>query len=303
MNHLIDIEQLSLENIKEIFDKATGYLANPYSDILKNKKLINLFFENSTRTRSSFEIAASNLGAKVVNIDVSTSSLHKGESDKDTILTLNAMMADYITIRHSESGMVRKLSKHSNASIINSGDGLNEHPTQALLDCFTIFNVKKFKNISDFKGITVVICGDIINSRVARSNIRLLKKLGSKVRLVGPMTLLPKFMFLDYVDTYSDLDQAISGVDVIYTLRIQRERMKNCSIPSGREYYKFYGVNHQRLNNASSDCVVLHPGPMNRNIEISAELADDEKKCKVLEQVRNGVVIRQAVLEFVSKLS
>lgn len=298
MKHFIDIDQLSVEDVVTIFAKAEQFITSPYSICLKDRKLINLFFENSTRTRSSFEIAALNLGADVINIDVSTSSLQKGESDQDTVLTLNAMLADFITIRHGDSGMVQKLSEYSDASIINSGDGSYAHPTQALLDCFTIYKVKGFRDIAEFKKLTVTICGDIINSRVARSNIKLLTKLGSEIRLVGPSTLLPKFMVQDNIELFFDLKNAVRGTDVIYTLRVQRERMKSCSIPSMREYYYLYGVNYDVLNCAKKDCIILHPGPMNRNIEIMSMLADNVKVCKVLDQVRNGVVVRQAVLEF-----
>lgn len=300
MKHFIDVDQLSLQDIVKIFSKAEEYIKNPYSNCLKNKKLINLFFENSTRTRSSFEIAALNLGADVINIDVSTSSLQKGESDQDTVLTLNAMLANFITIRHSDSGMVEKLSQYSNATIINSGDGSHAHPTQALLDAFTIYKEKGFRDIQQFKNLTIVICGDIINSRVARSNIKLLTQLGSNIRLVGPNTLLPKFMLQNNMKIFVDLSKAINQADVVYSLRIQKERMRNSSVPSSKEYYDLYGINHKILKKASPNCIVLHPGPMNRDIEISTDLADDMNICMVLKQVRNGVAIRQAVLEFMN---
>ena len=300
IKHLIDIDQLSLSDIKHLFELAHEYLAHPFNQELHNKTLINLFFENSTRTRSSFEIAARNMGARVVNIDISQSSLKKGESCQDTILTLNAYQTDFITIRHNHSGMVEKLSRYSDATIINSGDGSYAHPTQALLDCFTIFEHFKLNDLQNFAQLKIAICGDIINSRVARSNIKLLTKLGSKINLVAPATLLPRFLKQDNITKYHDLSKAVSDVNVIYTLRLQKERMNNCSVPSMKEYFKFYGITHNILKYAKDDAIIMHPGPINRNIEISSQIADDDNICKILNQVRNGVAMRQAVLKFLS---
>jgi len=299
--HFIDVDQLSLKQIEQIFSKADKYLKKPLNSSLKGKRLINLFFENSTRTRSSFEIAAKNSGAEVVNIDVSTSALKKGESEKDTILTLNAMEPDFITIRHSFGGIVKKLAEYSDrAVVVNSGDGAHAHPTQALLDAFTIYKAYKFKKITEFKKLTVAICGDVLNSRVARSNIRLLTMLGAKIHLIGPPTLLPKNMDSANLKIFYDLKEGVKGVNVIMALRIQKERMMSCFIPSISDYFKVYGITRDVLDLAKSNCILLHPGPMNRNVEIESSLAEDPKVSQVLKQVRHGVAIRQAVLELLA---
>jgi aspartate carbamoyltransferase catalytic subunit len=297
IRHLLDIKSLSDSDIKKIFSIAKIYLKSPkkqsHSQDLKGRTLINLFFENSTRTRSSFEVAAYNLGANVINIDVSTSSLKKGESEIDTVLTLCAMQPSFITIRHSLAGSVQSLARHSNVPIINSGDGAHSHPTQALLDAFTILQKK-----GKIKGLNIAICGDILNSRVARSDIELLKRLGANIRLIAPPTLLPKHYLDKSVGIYSDMSKGLKDVDVIIMLRLQNERMANALVPSMAEYYKFYGLDREKLAIAKPDAIILHPGPMNRGVEIETNLADDSKRCMVWQQVSYGIIVRQAILSF-----
>lgn len=293
---LITVDDLDDSELRNLFLLADNYLKKKDSDLLAGKSLINLFFEESTRTRSSFEIAAKNLGAEVINIDVSKSSLKKGESEVDTIKTLAAMSPTFITIRHNASGAVQSLAHHSSAIVINSGDGAHAHPTQALLDCFTIMQRKK-----EISGLKVAICGDIINSRVARSNLRLLTRLGAEVRLVGPKTLLPSH--LKDVKQYTRIEEGVEDADVIIALRLQNERMAGCFLPSASEFFKFYGISRKVLEFAKEDAIVLHPGPMNRNVEISAEIADDGEICTVLDQVKNGIAVRQAVLETMLKVN
>lgn len=291
---LINISTLTDNEIEQIFELAAQYLEQPRTNILQDSVLVNLFFEESTRTRSSFEIAAKNMGAEVINIDVSKSSLKKGETEIDTVKTLTAMQPNFITIRHYAAGAVESLAQYSTASIINSGDGAHAHPTQALLDAFTIKQKK-----ASFKNLKIAICGDIINSRVARSNLELLTRLGAEIRLLGPDTLLPKN--LPNHGLYHNLEEGIKDVDVIIMLRLQKERMKNSFLPSLSEYYKFYGLTQAKLErNAKSDVIVLHPGPMNRNVEIANDVADNPEICLVLEQVRNGVAVRQAILDFLN---
>lgn len=301
VQHFIDVDQLDLKQIEKIFAYATDYAQNPHSDSLRNQRLINIFFENSTRTRSSFEIAAKNMSAAVININVASSALKKGESEKDTLQTLAAMHPEFITIRHGEAGSVAKLCTHlADAIVINSGDGAHAHPTQALIDAFTIFTEKKFQTLDDFKKLKIAICGDIINSRVARSNIKLLGLLGAQLNLVGPITLLPQYT--DFAaQKFIDLKSGLKEVDVIMALRIQRERMQSCFITSMSDFYKTYGITEQALTYANKDAIVLHPGPMNRNVEICEAIADDRSVCKALDQVKNGIAIRQAVLRFLSE--
>lgn len=299
IKHFIDVDQLSLKELKEIFIRAKYFSSKPQNELLKGKKLINLFFENSTRTRSAFEISAKNMGAEVINIDISTSALKKGESEKDTIYTLNAMSPDFLTIRHVESGIVEKLARYSeSATVINSGDGAHAHPTQALLDCYTIFEKLKFNSLEEFKKLKIVICGDIVNSRVARSNIKLLNMLGAKINLVGPAPLVPHSFAYENIKIFYDLEAAVKDANVIMTLRIQQERMKSCLISSLRDYYRNYGIKRELLQNAKKSCFILHPGPINRNVELESKLADDKNICLVLNQVQNGIAVRQALLEF-----
>ncbi|MBL6784884.1 MAG: aspartate carbamoyltransferase catalytic subunit [Rickettsiales bacterium] len=294
LKNLISIDELSIDDCRKIFAYADNFILNPNSDELKNHKLINLFFENSTRTRSSFEFAAKNMGAEVINIDVSTSALKKGESEIDTIKTLTAMKPDFITIRHSVAGFVEKLSRFTNAHVINSGDGSREHPTQALLDCFTIMKYK-----TKIEGLNIGICGDIINSRVARSNIKLLAKLGARIFLIAPHSLMPNKLKIANVEFCYDLKSVIDKLDVLMTLRIQKERMKNAVITSEEEYGRFFGLNANNLVNAKKDLIILHPGPINREVEISSKIADSESSL-ILNQVANGIAIRQSVLKFLN---
>jgi aspartate carbamoyltransferase catalytic subunit len=290
--------ELILNNSKTHFFNNQKKLINP---LLEGRILVNFFFENSTRTRTSFEIAAKNLGAEVVNIDISLSSLKKGESLIDTAKTISAMRPNFVAIRHNASGIVELLAKYIDASVINAGDGTNEHPSQALLDAFTILQNKKH-----IKDLEIAICGDVLHSRVARSNILLLSKLGAKIRLIMPPTLITQD-FRQWVknnwniNVYQSLEEGIKDVDVIMMLRIQQERMLSCFIPSLAEYYKLFGLNHDKLKLAKKDVIVLHPGPINREVEISSELADDKNFSLILNQVEAGVAVRQAVLEFLIK--
>lgn len=301
MKDLISIDQLSLSEINEIHKSAETFFKNSnknHSD-LAGKILVNFFFENSTRTRTSFEIAAKRLGAEVVNIDISLSSLKKGESIIDTAKTINAMNPDFVAIRHNGSGIVALLKKYISASLINAGDGTNEHPSQALLDSFVIKQHKK-----DLQNLKIAICGDVLHSRVARSNIKLLTKFGAKINVITPSTLITR----DYknwlqenwnVKVFESLAEGIANVDVIMMLRIQQERMLGCYIPSLAEYFKLFGLTHEKLKLAPN-ALVLHPGPINREVEISSALADDEKFSLILEQVEAGVAVRQALLKFLS---
>ena len=276
------------ENFREISDREIKKVPT-----LRGKTVINLFFENSTRTRTSFEIAAKRLSADAVNISVSSSSVSKGETLLDTALNLDAMAPDCIVVRHSSAGVPYQLAKVSRAAIVNAGDGANEHPTQALLDAMTIREHKK-----KIQGLEIAIVGDIIHSRVARSNIHLMTKLGAKVRVAGPGTLVPgDFQYLvdKNLEVCPNLEQAIKGADVVMILRIQRERQDSAYFPTLREYAIHYGLTNERLKLAKKDAIVLHPGPMNRGIEISSEVADSSRSL-ILDQVKYGVAVRMAVL-------
>ncbi len=291
--HLTDTKNLSKEDIEHILSLAENYVKNSnYPQKLKGKTLINLFFENSTRTRTSFELAGKRLGVDVINMDVETSSAKKGETIIDTALTLNAMKADYIVVRHSESGVPELLSRKVNCSVINAGDGWNSHPTQALLDALTIK-----RRLGKFEGLNILISGDILHSRVARSNIDTLNKLGAKIRVCAPKTLLPKGIEKLNVEVFSDMDLAVQNVDIIMMLRLQKERMKGGFFPSEREYFYYFGLDRRKLNKAKPSVLVMHPGPINRGLEIDSEIADDINKSLILDQVEMGVAVRQAVLE------
>jgi aspartate carbamoyltransferase catalytic subunit len=299
MKDLLTIDQLSLEDVKEIHDLAEKFFkdSQSQSDELLGKILVNFFFENSTRTRTSFEIAAKRMGAKVVNIDISLSSLKKGESIIDTAKTINAMRPDFVAIRHNASGICDLLKNHISASLINAGDGTNEHPSQALLDSFVILQHKK-----NLKNLKIAICGDVLHSRVARSNIKLLKKFGCEVRVITPSTLITceyrNWLKENWnIEVFESIESGITGVDVVMMLRIQQERMLGCYIPSLSEYFKIFGLNHEKLELAKPDVIVLHPGPINRDVEISSALADDKKFSLILEQVDAGVAVRQAILQ------
>jgi len=298
---LLGIRELSVEEITTILDTADSFKEVSARAIkkvpaLRGKTVINLFFEASTRTRTSFEIAAKRLSADAVNISASTSSVSKGESLIDMAQNLQAMAPDAIVIRHPSPGVPNQLSQMVSASIINGGDGAHEHPTQALLDAFTIREHKR-----NIRGLQVAIVGDIMHSRVARSNVHLLTKLGAHVRIAGPRTLIP--VGYDKLIENSEgslsvcghIDEAIAGSDVVMMLRIQRERMTDAFFPSLKEYSVQYGLTLRRLELAAGDCIVMHPGPVNRGIEISSEVVDSARSL-ILDQVTNGVAVRMAIL-------
>lgn len=301
--HLLGIEALSREEINRILDLAEGYIEkNRQLDkkhvILKGRTLINLFFENSTRTRMSFELAGKRLGADVINMSVATSSVKKGETLIDTAMTLNAMHPDFIVVRHPESGAVHLLSHKVNCAVINAGDGSHEHPTQALLDALTIRSRK-----GKIEGLTVAICGDIQHSRVARSNLLLLNKMGARVRLIAPPTLMPPQAEKLGAEIFYDMRKGIKDVDIIMMLRLQLERMDTQFVPSVREYFHFWGLDEGKLSLAKPDALIMHPGPINRGVEIDTKLADDLNRSVILDQVEMGVAVRQAVLELLSQSS
>ena len=296
--HLLGIEGLLPTSINFLLNSSNNYVdflnnkKNGKLDILKNKICINLFFENSTRTRTSFELAGKKLGADMLNISVGTSSIKKGETLIDTAMTLNAMQPDILVVRHHDAGAVKLLSEKVNCGVINAGDGPHEHPTQALLDALTI--LKRKKKIS---GLKVAICGDIMHSRVARSNIHLLNTLGAEVRVIAPATLIPKGIESLGVTIFYDMKSGLKDVDIIIMLRLQLERMSGSFVPSIREYFRFYGLDREKLNFANPDALILHPGPMNRGVEIDSELADDIDRSAIFEQVQMGVAVRMACLK------
>ncbi|MCI4644517.1 MAG: aspartate carbamoyltransferase catalytic subunit [Hyphomonadaceae bacterium] len=298
--HLLGLMGLNPLQLTSILDKADQYAAQARAGergapVLKNKTVINLFFENSTRTMSSFEIAAKRLGADVVNMPVAASSVKKGETLIDTAMTLNAMKPDVIVIRHSASGGVKLLSRKVDCAVINAGDGMHEHPTQGLLDTLTIRREK-----GRIEGLKVAICGDIAHSRVARSTTYALHQLGARVRLAGPRTLLPgdaSDWGAEMVTT--DLSAALDGADIVMMLRLQLERMDGAYLPSRREYFRFYGLTQARLKLAAPDALVMHPGPMNRGIEIESAIADGPRSV-ITEQVEMGVAVRMAVLDMLA---
>jgi len=292
---LLGIKELTPEEITLMLDTAAGFKDVLGRDIkkvpaLRGKTTVNLFFEPSTRTRTSFELAAKRLSTDVINFSVPTSSVVKGESLIDTALTVQALGADFIIIRHSSSGVPHLLAKNLRVSVINAGDGTNEHPTQALLDAFTI-REKKGK----IAGLAVAIVGDIAHSRVAKSNIYCLKRLGARVRLIGPPTLIPKEFHEMGVEVFHNMEEGMKGVEVLMMLRIQMERQGKGFFPSTEEYSRNWGLTPQRLALAEDDVIVMHPGPMNRGIEIASEIADGPKSV-ILEQVTNGIAVRMAVL-------
>lgn len=292
---LLGIKELTPEEINLILDTASGFKDVLGRDIkkvppLRGKTVVNLFFEPSTRTRISFELAAKRLSADVTNFSVPTSSVVKGEILKDTALTIQALGADFVVIRHSSAGVPHFLSKILDISVINAGDGANEHPTQALLDLFTMKSHKK-----KIKGLTVAIIGDITHSRVAKSNIYGLTKLGAKVRIICPPTLMPAGIDSLGVETFDSLEHGIKKADVVMTLRLQLERQGKGFFPTLEEYFNLYGLTRERLNLAKEDVMVMHPGPMNRGVEIESEVADGIQSV-ILEQVTNGLAVRMAVL-------
>ena len=299
--HLLSIDDLTKESAMGILSTAKELAIitegpNKKLPTLRGKTVVNLFFEDSTRTRISFETAAKRLSADVINFSAKGSSVSKGESLKDTAQTLQAMGADAVVIRHSSSGAAKRLADTQwiQAAVINAGDGTHEHPTQALLDAYTIKQHLK-QDSADLNGVKVLIVGDILHSRVARSNVLLLTKLGATVTLVAPPTLFPVGVENWPVKISYNFDEEISKCDVVMMLRIQLERMSNSFFPTAQEYSKRYGLNSSRLGRLSKDAIVMHPGPMNRGLEISAESADDLKSV-IIDQVKNGVAVRMAVL-------
>ena len=284
LNYLLDLS----DHFAMLLDKENSEKLN----YLKNKICINLFFENSTRTRTSFELAGKKLGADMLNISVASSAIKKGETLIDTAMTLNAMQPDILVVRHQDAGAVKLLAEKVNCGVINAGDGPHEHPTQALLDALTI---KKRKG--RISGLKVAICGDIMHSRVARSNIHLLNTLGAEVRVIGPATLIPKDIEPLGVKVFYEMKSGLENVDIIIMLRLQLERMSGSFVPSIREYFRFYGLDREKLNFANSDALILHPGPMNRGVEIDSELADDLDRSAIFEQVQMGVAVRMACLK------
>jgi len=299
--HLLGIEGLSAPEVVGLLDLGESYVAqsraaNKKAALLKGRTLINLFFEASTRTQSSFELAGKRLGADVLNMSVKTSSVSKGETLIDTASTLNAMRPDILVVRHQDSGAAELLSRKLDCSVINAGDGAHEHPTQALLDALTIR-----RRMGRIEGLTVAICGDILHSRVARSNIRLLAMLGARVRLIAPRTLLPCEAERFGVDIFTDMKKGLTGVDIVMMLRLQLERMSGAFVPSTREYFRFYGLDREKLSYAKPGALVMHPGPMNRGVEIASDIADDLDVSVIAEQVEMGVAIRMAVLDALAR--
>jgi len=298
--HLLGIEGLSRAEITGLLDlsEEASKLSRQIDkkrDDLRGRTLINLFFEASTRTQSSFELAGKRLGADVMNMSVSTSSVQKGETLIDTAVTLNAMRPDLLVVRHHAAGAVQLLSQKVDCSVINAGDGSHEHPTQALLDALTI---RRHKNHID--GLVVAICGDILHSRVARSNILLLNTLGARVRVVAPSTLLASGIERLGVEVYTSMWEGLVDADIVMMLRLQRERMASSLVPSQREYFHFFGLDYEKLARAKPDALVMHPGPMNRGVEIDSNVADDPQSV-IREQVEMGVAVRMAVLQALAR--
>ncbi|HPD82897.1 MAG: aspartate carbamoyltransferase catalytic subunit [Alphaproteobacteria bacterium] len=300
--HLIGIEDLSADEINIILDLA-DYYADRLDErefkpnILKNQIVLTLFFEDSTRTRTSFEMAAKRLGADVINMDVRTSSINKGESLLDTIQTLNSMLRpDAVVVRHSEYGAPKFVSSVVDCPVINAGDSWHEHPTQALLDALTIR-----RRLGSIKDKTIAICGDIAHSRVASSNMILLKKLGANIHIVAPPALMPEKFPTPDIQKFDSMKDGLKGCDVVMMLRNQKERMQAGLIASEEEFFKQYGLTKEKLSYANKGALVMHPGPMNRGVEIADDVADDKDHSLILEQVRNGVPTRMAVMDILMK--
>ena len=294
--HLLTCEGLSASEINFLLDLAdkaadANRQAGKKRDVLRGRTLINLFFEASTRTQASFELAAKRLCADVLNMNVSTSSVQKGETLLDTAMTLNAMRPDIIVVRHHSAGAVELLSQKVDCSVVNAGDGAHQHPTQALLDALTIRRAK-----GRLSGLLVAICGDILHSRVARSNINVLNTLGVRVRIIAPSTLLPAASERLGAEVFTDMWKGVEGADVIMMLRLQRERMLGSYVPSTREYFHFFGLDDEKLGRAKPDALIMHPGPMNRGVEIASTVADHSRSV-IHDQVEMGVAVRMAVLE------
>ena len=301
LEHLLGIEPLQPQQIKKILDLADYYADQNRINAQNNNALagctqVNMFFEHSTRTQASFEIAGKRLGADVMNMSMEASSIKKGETLIDTALTLNAMRPDLLVVRHPHSGAVDLLAQKVNCAVLNAGDGSHEHPTQALLDALTIRRSK-----GRLQRLNIAICGDVAHSRVARSNIILLGKMENRLRLVGPSTLMPSNINEFGVEVFYDIKQGLRDVDVVMMLRLQRERMDGGFIPSEREYYHRYGLDAKKLSYAKPDAIVMHPGPMNRGVEIDGEIADDLRHSVIQEQVEMGVAVRMALLYLIAQ--
>ena len=298
--HLLGIEGLSRQEIEFLLDRAEEFVGisrqvQKHKADLEGRTLINLFFENSTRTQASFELAGKRLGADVMNMSVATSSVRKGETLIDTAVTLNSMRPDMIVVRHHDSGAVHLLAKKVSCSVINAGDGSHEHPTQALLDALTIR-----RNKGRIEGLRVAICGDVLHSRVARSNILALSALGARVRVVAPSTLLPPGIERLGVEVHRSMETGIRDADIVMMLRVQRERMDGAFLPSVKEFARYYGLDDEKLSWAKPDALVMHPGPINRGVEISSAVADGPRSL-INEQVEMGVAVRMAVLNVLSR--
>ena len=294
--HLLGTQNLSREDIQRILDLSERFIdqnrqANKHRTDLFGRTQINLFFENSTRTLTSFELAGKRLGIDVINMNTEVSSTKKGETLIDTAMTLNAMHPDVLVVRHPNSGAVDLLAQKMDCAVINAGDGKHEHPTQALLDALTIR-----QRLKRLEGLTIAICGDVAHSRVARSNIHLLNTMGAQVRVIAPPTLLPTGIARLGAIPFTDMREGLKDADVVMMLRLQRERMTGSFLPSVREYYHFYGLDHEKLACAKPDALIMHPGPMNRGVEIDTEVADDIHRSVIREQVEMGVAVRMAVL-------
>ena len=299
--HLLGIEPLHPVEITTLLDLADDYAertraGDTHGDALAGLTQINMFFENSTRTQASFEIAGQRLGADVMSMAMQASSLKKGETLIDTALTLNAMRPDLLVVRHPQSGAVNLLAEKVNCAVLNAGDGRHEHPTQALLDALTIRRAK-----GRLHRLTIAICGDIAHSRVARSNMLLLGKMENRVRLIGPPTLMPAGVGELGVEVTDDMEAGLADVDVVMMLRLQKERMDGAFIPSEREYYHRFGLDAAKLAHAKPDAIVMHPGPMNRGVEIDGTLADDINRSVIQEQVEMGVAVRMAAMDLLAR--
>ncbi|RYD84388.1 MAG: aspartate carbamoyltransferase catalytic subunit [Sphingomonadales bacterium] len=299
--HLLGIEGLNRLDIETLLELGDRYVELnrtrvKHANVLAGQTLVNLFFENSTRTQGSFEIAGKRLGADVVNMHAAQSSVKKGETLIDTAMTLNAMRADVIVIRHMSSGAVRLIADKVGCPVLNAGDGRHEHPTQALLDALTIR-----RRVGDIGGMRIAICGDILHSRVARSNVACLNMLGAEVRLIAPRTLTPPGAGEWGAKVFTDMREGLQGCDVVMMLRLQQERMDGAYLPSAREFFHFWGLDEEKLSHAKPGAFVMHPGPMNRGVEIESGIADHKTRSLITEQVEMGVAIRMAVLETLAK--
>lgn len=300
LEHLLGVQNLNPLQITGILDLAESYVelsrkSDKKTTLLKGRTLINLFFESSTRTQSSFELAGKRLGADTMNMSIKSSSVSKGETLIDTAVTLNAMRPDILIVRHESSGAVDLLAQKVDCAVVNAGDGSNEHPTQALLDALTIR-----RHFGHLDGLRIAICGDIRHSRVARSNLHLLNTMGAEVRLIAPPTLLPPHADRMGARIFNDMRAGVEGCDIVMMLRLQRERMSGTFLPSTREYFHLYGLDHEKLSHAKKEALVMHPGPMNRGVEIDSAIADDPNVSLIQEQVEMGVAVRMAVLHILS---